>query len=48
MHGNDKFHHTIQFHPALGLQKVAHSSAPYFFFSVMAVFTLFSHLALEK
>jgi len=46
MHGNYKFHHTIQFHTALGLQKVALPS-PFFLFSAIVVFTLSSHLAGE-
>ena len=36
MHENDKFHHTMQLHPVLSLQKVALPS-PFFFFSAMAV-----------
>ena len=43
---NDKFHHTIQFHPAMSLQKVALPS-PFFYFFVIAVFTLSWHLAGE-
>ena len=35
MYVNDKFHHTIQFHPALSLQKVTLPS-PIFLFSTMA------------
>ena len=46
MHVIDKFHHTMQFHPALSLQKVALQS-PFFLFSIMAVFSLLSHLAGE-
>ena len=46
MHVSDKFHHTMQFHPALSLQKVALPS-PFFLFSAMAVFTFFNHLAGE-
>ena len=48
MHVNDKFHHTMQFHPALSLQKVALPS-PFFLFSAILVFTitLSSHLAGE-
>ena len=46
MHVNDKFHHTMQFHPALSLQKVALPS-PFFLFSAIVVFTLSSHLAGE-
>ena len=46
MHVNDKFHHTMQFHSALSLQKVALPS-PFFLVSAIVVFTLSSHLAGE-
>ena len=46
MHVNDKFHHTMQFHSALSLQKVA-LPYPFFLFSAIVVFTLSSHLAGE-
>ena len=46
MHVNDEFHHTMQFHPALSIQKVALPS-PFFLFSAIVVFTLSSHLAGE-
>ena len=41
MHVNDKFHHTMQFHSALSLQKVA-LPYPFFLFSAIVVFTLHS------
>ena len=46
MHENDKVRHTMLFHPAMSLQKVVLPS-PFFLFSAMAVFTLFSHLVGE-
>ena len=39
MHVNDKFHHTMQFHSALSLQKVA-LPYPFFLFSAIVAFTL--------